>query len=1137
MSNVIGEPLESYVAEQINVRQNLHGSGVNDTTRTDIQINLLNSNTSWIKLGSGISVSKERLGDIGFSPSQQELFDGMELAKNNILFGGTSTLGINNVETDKGIKSYNVLKQRDGFLPRDPNSSYTYDSSFGFSPMAGIESVDIKTLNRGSLKKSTVKLKANDRKQFDIIDLLYLRLGYTVLLEWGNTFYSRNGTNKIIIRNTLMEEMFFDKVSNGSYLDLLDNIEDKRNEYAGNYDGLFGKVSNFSWSFNTDGTYDIELTIISLGDVIESLKTNISVDKSTFEFLSKTGAFTPDSPDSETEQPQEPQITETNKDTDIISAMLYTWKWLNQPAESLPFGLTLPSTIKPKIQIITPDKKDAPYNVGNLLLNSQGGDGDTITSTEYVIKFTAEYWVRTGEVSSNTSLAVIKKITEVIDQGKIYSQKEFEEEKYIEDLQKFREEYIKKGDGVKPTIIKYKIVNKNNQEITNPLKDAPYGSAFVLNTKEPNYYLRFGYLLKYIKDNILPRIVIGDKHDDNPPIFDIDTDSWNNYMYSLPNQISVDPNVCIVKNDNFNGGNGVIRIFKGLNRFREADGKVTKNQYSALPLNIYLNFNFITECLKKDDRGDVNLYEFISSICTGLNKALGGINNLEPIIDENSNTLKIIDTTPIPGHSGGISPTPYLLQLYGYDKITNGYISNFIRKVDLKTTISPEFATMITVGATAGGYVKGTEATAFSKWNTGLRDRYKENFTPGNLTSVKKTNEEDEAEVNYVNEFLSSKAFVSRYGFDHLPPNQFSIVDDTVQKNTSVVTEYYKYLLSKNKADSGGTIGFIPFKLSFTMDGISGIKIYNKLEVNTEFLPKAYGKNNNLIVTGVTHRLSNNDWETDIEATLMPKSSNLSSINITANPIQDSLDNVANQNPPPTSSPAEDDKIVKLMNILINQLKFTVIQAAAAAGNIKAESGGFKEWNVQNGKEGQYLDSGIGLMQWTDVLGKRNGRYNFEKFVGKWLTANFVLSPYVKNNFLDTNPNKFNKGKSLEAALKSIPRLFDAEAAYVPVFIKNKKPNLIENFNATSNGTKNIKGNSYNMIQSKHFKYVENGKVKKDIGGFTELFLVDAETPKVVLDIYKNPNASKSEVQKYLKEVYHRVNLAQYCLQVYNKSK
>jgi hypothetical protein len=32
---------------------------------------------------------------------------------------------------------------------------------------------------------------------------------------------------------------------------------------------------------------------------------------------------------------------------------------------------------------------------------------------------------------------------------------------------------------------------------------------------------------------------------------------------------------------------------------------------------------------------------------------------------------------------------------------------------------------MVTVGATANGYVKGTEATAFARWNDGLTDRFK----------------------------------------------------------------------------------------------------------------------------------------------------------------------------------------------------------------------------------------------------------------------------------------------------------------------------------------------------------------------------------------------------------------------------
>jgi hypothetical protein len=181
---IIGEELEDYVQGQINARQTLHGSGVGHTgtLRTDKQINLLNSNTSWIKLASGVSISgSNRLSEIDI-PDAPNLM-GMGLAKNNILFSGTSKI------------IDGKLEQREGFLPRDDNSSYTY-GSFGFSPMPGIESVDIKTLTRGSLKKATVKLTANNKQQFDIIDLLYMRLGYTVLLEWGNSIYTTNGTDK-----------------------------------------------------------------------------------------------------------------------------------------------------------------------------------------------------------------------------------------------------------------------------------------------------------------------------------------------------------------------------------------------------------------------------------------------------------------------------------------------------------------------------------------------------------------------------------------------------------------------------------------------------------------------------------------------------------------------------------------------------------------------------------------------------------------------------------------------------------------------------------------------------------------------------------------------------------------------------
>ena len=97
--------------------------------------------------------------------------------------------------------------------------------------------------------------------------------------------YTNNGFDRETVRDTLIEETFFEKSGNGSYLDMLEPVEQMRAKYSGNYDALLGKVSNFSWSFEEDGSYSIEITIISLGDVVESLKIIYQLIKELLTFL------------------------------------------------------------------------------------------------------------------------------------------------------------------------------------------------------------------------------------------------------------------------------------------------------------------------------------------------------------------------------------------------------------------------------------------------------------------------------------------------------------------------------------------------------------------------------------------------------------------------------------------------------------------------------------------------------------------------------------------------------------------------------------------------------------------------------------------------------------------------------------
>jgi hypothetical protein len=55
------------------------------------------------------------------------------------------------------------------------------------------------------------------------------------------------------------------------------------------------------------------------------------------------------------------------------------------------------------------------------------------------------------------------------------------------------------------------------------------------------------------------------------------------------------------------------------------------------------------------------------------------------------------------------------------------------------------------------------------------------------------------------------------------------------------------------------------------MNGISGVKIFNSLSVDTSFLPNNYPKALRFITKAINHKISNQDWETTLETLVIPE--------------------------------------------------------------------------------------------------------------------------------------------------------------------------------------------------------------------------------------------------------------------------
>jgi len=248
-TNIAGSPFQPYVATQIEKRKKL----VDNENRSSSELQWLTNKNVWIRVSSGANVlyGNKRFGGL----------EGDELSKKYILQAGL-------VDHSGKPTTWNL---RSG-LGNDGAYGIGGTDTFGFKPMPGITGISIKTGGKlGTLKETTIDFMCYNMEQLNIMEALYMKLGFGLLVEWGHTFYIDNKTEKI---ESIADPLPFYGIHTKEKL--LEEITANRVKHSGNYDATWGTIKNFTYSLSDNGSFKCQVQLVGAGDILESLKVNLS---------------------------------------------------------------------------------------------------------------------------------------------------------------------------------------------------------------------------------------------------------------------------------------------------------------------------------------------------------------------------------------------------------------------------------------------------------------------------------------------------------------------------------------------------------------------------------------------------------------------------------------------------------------------------------------------------------------------------------------------------------------------------------------------------------------------------------------------------------------------------------------------
>ena len=271
----VGSRVKPDLIDQLDAR----AATLRSDAKTKEQLMFINSNSAWVKLRSAVNQIEieeyKKLDEAKINKDvSAKLKHNAVLAQTYVLQAGTRSTSN---ESADGRERAGISREGNVININNAYQNFNGKNGLGFRPMPGITDLEVKSKNTyGTLLEAVVSLKVFSLEELEAIELLYFRPGYTALLEWGHSLYIDNDGNLVRAQSTgLTDTEWFSK---NDTIEIDKAINAKRSSEYGNYDGMFGYITNFSFDYKEDGSYDCTIKIVSRGIILEGLQPSSTSD-------------------------------------------------------------------------------------------------------------------------------------------------------------------------------------------------------------------------------------------------------------------------------------------------------------------------------------------------------------------------------------------------------------------------------------------------------------------------------------------------------------------------------------------------------------------------------------------------------------------------------------------------------------------------------------------------------------------------------------------------------------------------------------------------------------------------------------------------------------------------------------------